>query len=102
MAASYDEVVAGLTGVGGPFEIVTETVRGLPMKIFKNREKSMREKVANAGLRGDAEFVVQGDRRIGYGEFARRGWGAAARHQRGASGRPGQPVDALRTGAPIP
>jgi long-chain acyl-CoA synthetase len=77
MAASYVEVVAGLTGVGGPFEIVTETVRGLPMRTFKNREKSMREKVANAGLRGDAEFLVQGDRRIGYGEFARRVWGAA-------------------------
>jgi hypothetical protein len=76
MAASYDEVVAGLTGVGGPFEIVTETVRGLPMKTFKNREKSMREKVANAGLRGDAEFLVQGDRRISYGEFARRVWGS--------------------------
>ncbi len=77
MAASYDEVVAGLTGVGGPFEIVTETIRGLPMKTFKNREKSMREKVANAGLRGDAEFLVQGDRRISYGEFARQVWGAA-------------------------
>jgi long-chain acyl-CoA synthetase len=77
MAASYTEVVAGLTGVGGPFEIVTETVRGLSMKTFKNREKSMRDKVANAGLRGDAEFLVQGDRRIGYGEFARRVWGAA-------------------------
>jgi long-chain acyl-CoA synthetase len=77
MAATYDEVVSGLTGPGGPFEIVTETIRGLPMKTFKNREKSMREKVANAGLRGDAEFLVQGDRRITYGEFARRVWGAA-------------------------
>ncbi len=34
MAASYDEVVEGLTDVGGPFEIVTETIRGLPMKTF--------------------------------------------------------------------
>jgi long-chain acyl-CoA synthetase len=77
MEASYDEVVAGLTGVGGPFEIVTETIRGRSMKTFKNREKSMREKVAHAGLRGDTEFLVQGDRRISYGEFARRVWGAA-------------------------
>ncbi len=77
MAPSYEEVVAGLTGPGGPFEIVTETVRGKPMRMFKNREKSMREKVANAGLRGDAEFLVQGDRRISYGEFTRRVWGAA-------------------------
>jgi long-chain acyl-CoA synthetase len=77
MAPSYDEIVAGLTGPGGPFEIVTETIQGRPMKTFKNRERSMREKVANAALRGDAEFMVQGDRRIRYGEFARRVWGAA-------------------------
>ena len=39
MAPSYEEVVAGLTGPGGPFELVTETVRGKPMRTFKNREK---------------------------------------------------------------
>jgi len=77
MAPGYEEIVAGLTGPGGPFELVTETVRGRPMRMFKNREKSMREKVANAGLRGDTEFLVQGDRRIAYGEFTRRVWGAA-------------------------
>lgn len=77
MAPGYEEIVAGLTGPGGPFELVTETVRGRPMRMFKNREKSMREKVANAGLRGDTEFLVQGDRRIAYGEFTRQVWGAA-------------------------
>jgi long-chain acyl-CoA synthetase len=48
------------------------------MRVFKNREKSMREKVANAGLRGSTEFLVQGERRIGYGEFARLVFGTAA------------------------
>jgi len=37
----------------------------------------MREKVANCGLRGDVEFLVQGERRISYGDFARGVWGAA-------------------------
>jgi long-chain acyl-CoA synthetase len=78
MALSYDEAVRNLTAPGAPFELVTEMVRGLPMRIFKNREKSMREKVANAGLRGDTEFLVQGSRRISYGEFARLVWGTAA------------------------
>ncbi len=78
MALSYDEAVENLTAKGAPFELVTETVRGLPMRIFKNREKSMREKVASAGLRGETEFLVQGDRRISYGEFACRVWGTAA------------------------
>ena len=78
MALSYDEAVQNLTAPGAPFELVTETVRGLPMRIFKNREKSLREKVASAGQRGETEFLVQGSRRISYGEFARRVWGTAA------------------------
>ena len=74
---TYAEAVAQLTGPGSPFEIETTEVAGLPMRNWKHRERSMREKVANAGLRGDEEFMVQGDRRISYGEFARRVWGTA-------------------------
>jgi long-chain acyl-CoA synthetase len=77
MPPTYEEITAGLTAPGAPFEIVTETVRGLPMKTFKTRERSLREKVANVGMRGDADFLVQGDRRISYGDFARLVWGAA-------------------------
>jgi long-chain acyl-CoA synthetase len=75
MSKTYEEVVAQLTGTGGLF--VNEPVRGLPMKNFKNREKSLREKVANTGLRGDAVFMVQGDRRISYAEHTRLVWGAS-------------------------
>jgi long-chain acyl-CoA synthetase len=78
MALSYEEAVKNLTAPGAPFELVTETVRGLPMRIFKNREKSMREKVATAGLRGETEFLVQGERRLSYGEFSGQVWGTAA------------------------
>jgi long-chain acyl-CoA synthetase len=77
MTQRYDEVVRNLTAPGAPFEIVTETVRGRAMKTFKNRERSLRDKVAAASARGDADFLVQGDRRFSYGEFARRVWGAA-------------------------
>jgi len=77
MSQTYDEVAAGLTGPGGPFEIVVETMAGRPVKTFKNREKSLREKVANVGQRGDADFLVQGERRISYAEFTRLVWGAA-------------------------
>jgi steroid-24-oyl-CoA synthetase len=75
---SYSEVVAQLTGPGAPFEVVTETVAGRPQKNWKNRERSMREKIANAGLRGDATAMVHGDRRVSYGELARLSWGTAA------------------------
>jgi len=74
---SYAEAVAQLTGAGAPFEIETVEVDGRPMKLWKNRERSMREKIESAGLRGDDEFLIQGDRRISYGEFARRVWGTA-------------------------
>src|SRR5436190_4520530 len=47
------------------------------MKTFKNRERSLRDRVATAAARGDVDFLVQGDRRISYGEFGRRVWGAA-------------------------
>jgi steroid-24-oyl-CoA synthetase len=82
MAASYDELVAGLTGPGAPFEVVTEAIGGRPTRSFRQRERSMREKVANAAARGDVEFLVQGERRISYGEFAERVWGAARSLQR--------------------
>jgi len=77
MAPTYEEVVAGLTAPGAPFEIREETLQGRRILTFANREKSMREKVAGCGLRGDADFLVYGDRRISYGEFMRRVWGAA-------------------------
>jgi long-chain acyl-CoA synthetase len=77
MKPTYDQVVAGLTAPGAPFELVTETVRGLPMRTFARRERSMREKVAAAAARGAADFLVQGSRRISYGAFARLVWGTA-------------------------
>jgi len=75
---TYEEVVAGLTGPGAPFEIVTESVRGLPMKNFKHRERTLRDKIRSCGLRGDATALVQGERRISYRDFARLAFGAAA------------------------
>jgi long-chain acyl-CoA synthetase len=74
---SYQDVVRQLTGPGAPFEIVSETIDGRPQRNWKNRERSIREKIANAGLRGDAICMVHGERRISYGELARRTWGAA-------------------------
>jgi len=76
--SSYEDVVARLTGAGAPFEIVMETVRGLPMKNFKNRERTLRDKIRNCGLRGETTALVQGERRISYRDVARLAFGAAA------------------------
>lgn len=74
---TYDEVVSRLTGPGAPFELEAVSVRGLPMKNFKNREKSLREKIRNSALRGETICMVQGERRISHAEHARLVWGAA-------------------------
>jgi acyl-CoA synthetase (AMP-forming)/AMP-acid ligase II len=74
---TYEEVVAQMTGPGGPFEIETVPVQGRPMKNWKYRERSMREKVERAANFGDATFMVHGERRITYAEFPKLVWGAA-------------------------
>jgi long-chain acyl-CoA synthetase len=76
---TFDEAVAQLTAPGAPFEVVVETVGGHPMRNWKNRERSLREKIASCGLRGDQVCMVQGARRISYAEFARLCFGAARR-----------------------
>ena len=59
-----------LTGPGGPFEVATEEVRGIPMRVFKQRMQSLREIPALARQRSDDEtFIVYGDRRYGFAEF---------------------------------
>jgi steroid-24-oyl-CoA synthetase len=60
------DVLDTLTGPGGPFEVVTEDVRGVPLQVYKNRLRSMRDLVDMSNGRGDADFVVQGDRRLSY------------------------------------
>ena len=77
MALTYNEVLAKLTGPGAPFELEEQVLGGQTMRCFKNRERSMREKIANAASRGDAPALVQGSRRISYAEFARLVWGFA-------------------------
>jgi long-chain acyl-CoA synthetase len=60
-----------LTGPGGPFEIVTEEIRGVPTQVYSQRKFSLREYLEEAAGRGDAEALVQGDRRVSYGELGR-------------------------------
>ncbi len=66
-----EEIRARLTGPGGPFELVSEDVLGERMQVVKNRPRSLREVLAASGARGDAEYLVHGDRRIRYAEHLR-------------------------------
>jgi long-chain acyl-CoA synthetase len=64
------EIETMLTGPGGMFEVTTNTVDGVEMKVFKNRLPSLRDVAAIGQARGDAEdFIVYGNRRYGFGTF---------------------------------
>ena len=64
------EVQQMLTGPGGPFEVVTESVNGVEMKVYKSRMQSLREIAAMAHGRGNEQlYLVYGERRIGFTEF---------------------------------
>ena len=74
----YEQARALLEAPGGMLEVAVEEVQGRPVRVFKQRERSMREKVHNAMLaHGDKEFLVHGDRRFSYREFGELVWGSA-------------------------
>jgi len=65
-AVSKDPVLAELTGPGGAFEIVAEDVLGVPLQVYKNRLRSLRDIIGMADSRAGVDFLVQGDRRLTY------------------------------------
>lgn len=67
-----EELRARLTGPGGLFEIVEETVLGERMRVFKNRPRALRELLAQSAAHGTKEYLVQGERRITYAEHAKQ------------------------------
>jgi long-chain acyl-CoA synthetase len=66
------EIEAELSGPGGRFEVVTEVVDGVEMKVYRDRLPHLRAIAEIAARRSDDRtFIVHGDRRIGFGEFFR-------------------------------
>jgi acyl-coenzyme A synthetase/AMP-(fatty) acid ligase len=59
-----ETIEAQLTGPGGAFETVEEEVLGTTMAVCKNRPPSLRALLAESAARGEAEYIICGDRRI--------------------------------------
>ena len=57
-----------LLGPGGQYEIGTEDVLGVPLQVYKQRFRSMRDIIAIGDSRADTDWLVQGDRRLTFGE----------------------------------
>ncbi len=70
---TVEEVQNMLTGPGAVFEVVTEPVNGIEMKVYKERNKSLRELSRMASLRNDSDiFIVFGEERISFPRFVER------------------------------
>lgn len=69
-AVSFDDAVARLTGRGAPFELETVESPVGPVRTFARRERSLRDLIDRAARRADNPFLVQGDRRLSFAEFA--------------------------------
>jgi long-chain acyl-CoA synthetase len=69
---SVDEIEAELIGPGGAFEIVVEDVLGEPVKVFSNRNRSLREIVESSSNHGDNEYIICEGQRITFREHLAR------------------------------
>ncbi len=69
--AFHRGVEAELLGAGGPFELATEPVLGIPMEVFRERFPSLRQVLDQSAAFGDREYIVTDDRRIGFAEHRR-------------------------------
>lgn len=65
---TVEQIEAELIAPGGPFEIIEEEVLGEKMKVFKDRDRSLREIFDKSTNHGDNEYIICGDRRITFNE----------------------------------
>jgi long-chain acyl-CoA synthetase len=81
-AISLAEAHALLTRPGSPFELDERDIRGVRMRVWKNAPPTMREVFGLARAHGDKIFVVYGDERVSYEQFARAALAVAEALQR--------------------
>jgi long-chain acyl-CoA synthetase len=71
------EATASLTAPGQGFEMVTETIRGIPTRTWKNAPATLRSVLELSSLQGDRDFLVYEDERITFAEHFRTAAGLA-------------------------
>lgn len=69
-AAGEGAIIAALTAAGAPYELVDVRVRGETMRSFRRAEAAFRTVFEAFSVHRTAEFIVDGDRRLTYGETA--------------------------------
>lgn len=66
--ARLPEMLAVLSGPGQLFEVVEDTMHGRPIRTYANRPRNLRELFGFRFVHGEREYVVQGERRLTFGE----------------------------------
>ncbi len=69
---TVEEIEQELIAPGGAFEIVRENVLGEDIKVFKDRNRSLRELLENSLNHADSEYIVCEGQRITFGEHYQR------------------------------
>lgn len=53
-----DEIIARLTGAGGPFELQTTAINGVPLRVFAHAPNSMRDVIAATADSSDRPYLM--------------------------------------------
>lgn len=69
---SFRDAIAQLTAEGAPFEIVSETVGGVEMQVYRNRQANLRDLFLGSAGFGDRIAFVQGDVRMTFDDVHAR------------------------------
>lgn len=68
--AAAAQVLGGLVGPGGPFEMVEEEVLGSRLPVFVHRRRALHEIVAESVDHADLTYIATAERRITFAEHA--------------------------------
>ncbi|MFI0355372.1 class I adenylate-forming enzyme family protein [Actinomadura sp. 9N407] len=70
MAMTAMDIVRGLTGPGGEFELREEDVLGARIPVFAGRARGLGEVLARSAAYGDADYIVTARERLTFAEHA--------------------------------
>ncbi|WP_433798922.1 class I adenylate-forming enzyme family protein [Actinomycetospora sp. CA-084318] len=71
-APSRADVIAELTGPGGPFELAATEVRGIPLRVHVTGPQTLREAHEALAVADDRPFTVYAGERVSFGEHRAR------------------------------
>ena len=72
------QALAEVTAPGAPFEVVVDDVLGVPLPVFAQRQRSLREMLRSSARYGDAGYFTLGDRTLTFADNLARTASVAA------------------------